>query len=303
MTRSTTLSTPGVTPEVLHGLRQMGRESTPETIVAVTRLLAPLHEGAGFQAPHIVRNLDYGPDARHRLDVHGSGSASADQKPVLVFVHGGGFIAGDKSTPGEFYYDHVGAWAVQQGMVAVTMTYRLAPQHRWPAAAEDIAQAMRWVHDHIAEYRGSPTRVVLVGHSAGAAHVASYVSGHGSGDPSILAGAVMISGLYDPAQAERNPFLMAYYGDDPAEFAAQSALPGLLLSTVPVLFGVAELDVPDFHRQATILLDAMLATHSVIPPFVVVADHTHLSAILALGLDEALGASLSRFVHRVTNAE
>ena len=67
-------------------------------------------------------------------------------------------------------------------------------------------------------------------------------------------------------------------------------------------FGVAELDMPDFHRQATILLDAMPATHSVIPPFVVVADHTHQSAVLWLGLDGALGASPSRFVHRVTNA-
>ena len=112
----------------------------------------------------------------------------------------------------------------------------------------------------------------------------------------------MISGLYEPAQAELNPFLFAYYGDDPAGFAAQSALPGLLSSPVPMLFGVAELDIPDFRRQATILLDAMLATHSVIPPFVVVADHNHLSAILSLGLDGPLRASLSRFVHRVTNA-
>lgn len=108
----------------------------------------------------------------------------------------------------------------------------------------------------------------------------------------------MISGLYEPAHAKRSPLLFAYYGDDPDGFAVQSALPGLLSSPVPMLFGVAELDMPDFHRQATILLDAMPATHSVIPPFVVVADHTHLS----VGLDGALGASLSRFVHRVTNA-
>jgi triacylglycerol lipase len=188
-------------------------------------------------------------------------------------------------------------------MVAVTMTYRLAPQHRWPAAAEDVAQAMAWVHEHIREFGGSPTRVVLVGHSAGAAHVASYVGGHGGGDPSTLAGAVMISGLYEPAQAERSPLLFAYYGDDPARFASQSALPGLQSSRVPMLFGVAELDMPDFHRQATILLDAMLATHSVIPPFVVVGDHNHLSAVLSLGLDEAVGAPLSRFVNRVMIAQ
>lgn len=84
----------GITPEVLHSLRQMGRDFTQETIAAVTQLLTPLHEAAGYQAPHIVRDLAYGPDPRHPLDVHSDGSPSADRKPVLVFVHGGGFIAG-----------------------------------------------------------------------------------------------------------------------------------------------------------------------------------------------------------------
>jgi hypothetical protein len=70
-----------------------------------------------------------------------------------------------------------------------------------------------------------------------------------------------------------------------------------------MLFGVAELDMPDFHRQATILLDAMRATNSVIPSFVVVADHAHLSAVISLGLDGALGASRSRVVDQVTIAQ
>ena len=93
MSRSTALSTPGITPEVLRALRQMGREFTPETVVAVTQLLTPLHRAAGYQAPNVVGDLHYGPDPRHRLDVHSDGGASTDQKPVLVFVHGGGLSA------------------------------------------------------------------------------------------------------------------------------------------------------------------------------------------------------------------
>ena len=61
-------------------------------------------------------------------------------------------------------------------MVGVTMTYRLAPQHQWPAGAQDVGQAVAWVAQNIGEYGGDPSRVVLAGHSAGATHVAGYLA-------------------------------------------------------------------------------------------------------------------------------
>lgn len=199
--------------EVMEELRRIGREFTPETIETVRRLLAPLHEADGYRAPRIERNLSYGPDSRHRLDVHTAAGRPAD-RPVLLYVHGGGFVGGDKSDPELPYYDHLGGWAVRNGMVAVTTTYRLAPQHRWPAAAQDIAAAVGWTRKHVTDLGGDPDNIVLAGQSAGAAHVASFVAGHGGTGAESLAGAVMLSGIYDPATAEQNPLLHAYYGDD-----------------------------------------------------------------------------------------
>ena len=296
------MTTRTLPPEVLEQLRRIGREFTPASIEAVRQLLAPLHEAHGFRAPRIERDLVYGPDPRHRIDVH-AGDDGAAGRPALLFVHGGGFVGGDKSDPVLPYYDHVGGWAVRNGMVALTMTYRLAPAHQWPAAAEDISAALAWTREHVTGFGGDPQRIVLAGQSAGAAHVASFVAGHGGACADALAGAVMLSGIYDPPTAERNAMLEAYFGDDPTMYADRSSVTGLVASDLPMLFGVAELDLPDFHRQAVVLLDAMHQEHGVLPPFVTVPDHTHLSEILALGLDDdAFGSVLARFVHRVTTS-
>ena len=290
-------------PDVLEQLRTIGRDFTPEAIDAVRDLLAPLHEAHEFRAPRVERDLRYGPDPRHQLDVHLPDTAPGSA-PVLLFVHGGGFVGGDKSDPKLPYYDHLGGWAVRNGMVAVTMTYRLAPQYRWPSGAEDIAAAVAWTRTHIADHGGDPDRIVLAGQSAGAAHVASYLAGHagaGSVGSEVLAGAVLLSGIYDPPTAERNFRLHSYYGEDASAYAGRSAVPGLVASQVPLLLAVAELDLPDFHRQAVVLLDALIAARGVLPLFATVPDHTHLSEIFALGLDDdAFGAQWARFVHRVT---
>lgn len=200
---------------------------------------------------------------------------------MVLFVHGGGFVGGEKSDPTLPYYDHVGAWAVRAGLAAVTMTYRLAPGHPWPAGAQDVAAGLRWTRDHIARHGGDPDRIVLVGHSAGAAHAAGYLTGHGEHDgPAAagrVAGAVLLSGSYDPAIAEPSPMLEAYYGDSAGRYPERSVVPGLVACERPLLIGVAELDPPEFHRQAMVLLDAQLAAHGVIPSFVTILDHTHLS--------------------------
>src|SRR6516162_5747600 len=142
-------------PDVTAELRGIGRVFTPETIDVVRRLLTPLHEANGYQAPRIKRDLSYGPDPRHRLDVHLPDTGAAGL-PVLLYVHGGGFVGGDKTAPGSPYYDHVGGWAVRNGMVAVIMTYRLAPRYQWPAAAQDVAAAVSWARENCAGYGGDP---------------------------------------------------------------------------------------------------------------------------------------------------
>lgn len=284
-------------PETLQELRRHGRQLTPQVLAANREMFTAAHEAHGYRAPIIQRDQRYGADARHLLDIHTT--ADAADWPVLLFVHGGGFVTGDKTQPGSPFYDHVGGWATERGMVAVTMTYRLAPAHRWPAGAEDVAAATSWVRQRIAGHGGDPGRIVLAGHSAGATHVASYVAGHAGNPADTVAGAALISGIYDPATSRDHPAVRAYFGDDTDRYPQRSTLSGLVATAVPLLVVVAELDLPGCYPQAAALLDAMLTGRGTLPLFTTVPDHTHLSEISALGLDdEAFGAMLARFTHR-----
>jgi hypothetical protein len=258
--------------DVIARLRALDPVITPEVAQASWALLTPFHEKLGYTAPRIDRDLAYGTHPRHRLDVHLGGQAPAGLVPVFVFVHGGGFVAGDKHSAGSPAYDLVGAWAVRHGWVGVNITYRYAPQAVWPAGAADVAAAVAWIRDHIAGYGGDPDGIVVAGNSAGAVHVADFAAGPG---------------------APPHP----YYGA--AQDPAAAALPGLLESRVPLLFAVAERDPDRFQAAAAEVVAAWAARHGTMPDLVWVDGHNHMSAVPSLGVDEpALGVHLARFVER-----
>jgi len=138
-------------------------------------LYAPLQEKEPYQGVKVERDVKYGPADRNLLDVFMPEAAST-ARPVMIFVRGGAFMAGDKHMPGSPFYDNIMLWAVKNGFVGVNVNYRLAPQAMWPAGTEDVAGVVQWVSDNIAARGGDPARTYLMGHSAGAVHVASYVS-------------------------------------------------------------------------------------------------------------------------------
>jgi acetyl esterase/lipase len=290
-------------PDVIAQLTAMGPTITPELVQGSWALLTPFHEKAGYTAPKIDRDQRYGDHERHRLDVHTSGQPADEPTPVVLFVHGGGFTGGDKHVPGTPMYDHIGAWAVRNGWVGVTMTYRLAPGHRWPAGAEDVARAVQWVRDNITAYGGDPDRIVVAGHSAGCVHVASYLVGHGGGALDGVRGAGLLSGFYTIADRDaRGEIENPYYGDAPA--ATVSTLGGLLEVQVPLLFAVAQSDPPFSHAQVAGLTAAWFARHGTVPQVVWSEGHNHISQIGSIGVDDlALGAQLARFVDRVTSPQ
>ncbi|MEV1132038.1 alpha/beta hydrolase [Agromyces sp. NPDC049794] len=293
----------GLPDDVVAALRADGREFTPDSIARERRLLAPLHEERGYLAARVSRDLRYGPHTRHRLDVHAPEGASG-ARPVLLFVHGGGFTGGDKHDPRLPYYDHVGGWAAAAGLLGVTMTYRLAPDHGWPAGAEDVAGAVGWLEAHAHEHGGDPQRIIVMGQSAGGTHVAGYLAGHGGAIGEGVVGGIVLSALYGPADGGSHPMLEVYYGADASAHPARSAIPGLLRANVPLLLGVAELDPSVFHVQAAALLRAFTAEHGVFPPFITVPDHTHVSAIFSLGLDDEAFADVAlRFIRRVASPD
>jgi acetyl esterase len=83
--------------------------------------------------------------------------------PVLVYFHGGGFLAGSITS----HDGTVRELAAGTGCVAISVDYRLAPEHPYPAALDDCMAALSWAASHAAELGGDPTRIAIGGDSAG----------------------------------------------------------------------------------------------------------------------------------------
>jgi triacylglycerol lipase len=282
---STAWAQPSPMPEELAWkLLELGRVVDPPKTAL---LYAPLQQKEPYQGVRIERDVKYGPADRNLLDVFMPDQASS-ARPVLIYVHGGGFTAGDKRAPGSPFYDNVMLWAVKNGFVGVNVTYRLAPQAVWPSATEDLAAAIQWVSDKIAERGGNPARIYLMGHSAGAVHVASYVSHpefykvKGGG----LAGAILVSGIYDLTATPAGDPERAYFGTDAARYAEQSSLQGLLKTDIPLMAVAAELDPPGFLRQFDLLKGAACKRSTGCAHAIVLPQHSHMSEVYSINTED-----------------
>jgi alpha-L-fucosidase 2 len=90
--------------------------------------------------------------------------------PAAILVHGGGFEAGDKQT----YITYIFEPLSKAGFVWFSINYRLSPQHRFPAATDDVEEAIRWVRRNAERYKVDRDRIALIGESAGG-HLVSHV--------------------------------------------------------------------------------------------------------------------------------
>jgi len=271
-------------------LLALGQDLSPAMLQGTTAVMASI-AAPPDPSIEILRDLQYGPDARNRLDVFRRGRPTG--VPVLVYVHGGGFVMGDKTREGSPFYDNFGQWAAQQGWIGVTMTYRLAPQHRWPSGPEDMARAVTWLRAQVAAYGGDPDSIILVGQSAGAAHVAAYTGlpRFQPGGSAGIAGAVLISGMYDASTQPADPFNSAYFGEGMETRREAQTIDGLLASAVPLLFTISENDPRDFHDQAAQLALAWHRHKGTYPPLEFLRGHNHLSPAQSLGSSETQLAS------------
>jgi acetyl esterase/lipase len=131
-----------------------------------------------------TRNVDYWGDGqrRHRLDIYRSRLTPPRGAPVIVYVHGGAWVMGEKREQGKpMMYE-----LVARGWVCVAINYRLSPKATWPAQMVDAKKALAWVKEHIADYGGDPAFVAVSGGSAGG-HLAALLA-LTAGDPSFQPG-------------------------------------------------------------------------------------------------------------------
>jgi len=282
-------------PEIAQKLTELGRVIDPP---ATARLYAPFQQKEPYFGFRIERDLKYGPAERNLLDIFMPQNVTSG-RPVLIFVHGGAFVRGNKRLPDSPFYDNIMLWAVKSGFIGVNITYRLAPQFPWPAGAEDVAAAVQWVSKEITERGGDPSRIYLMGHSAGAMHVASYVS-----HPEFykvknggVRGAIMVSAIYD---LTANPLAepeQAYFGSDASRYAAQSSLPGLLKTNIPLMAVSSELDLPVFVKQLDLLKEATCKRPAGCARTVMLPQHSHMSEVYSINTaDTRLTDQILEFV-------
>lgn len=152
--------------------------------------VATLNHAAAGDDVTVARDLAYGDDVRQRVDVYrpasaraAAGAADADGAdgvagaaaprsagrglPVVVFLYGGSWQSGSKAD-----YPFVAAALARHGYLTFLPDYRIYPRVRYPAFVEDAARAVAFARAHAAQYGGDPSRIVLIGHSAGAYLVA-----------------------------------------------------------------------------------------------------------------------------------
>ncbi len=182
----------------------------------------------------VERGAAFGGHPRQRLDVYRPArrGPSAAPLPIIVFVYGGSWQSGTREG-----YGFAGRALAARGFLVAVPDYRLVPEVRFPAFLEDSAAAVRWVRANAERLGGDRSRVVLVGHSAGAYNAAMLAL-----DPRWLGpdrravrGLVGLAGPYDFLPLS-GPVTTAAFGNvpnpadtQPIGFASGDDPPALLL--------------------------------------------------------------------------
>ena len=185
-------------------------------------------------------DLVYGNHPRQKLDVYLPNQPLADKAlasggaPMIVFFYGGSWSSGDRAD-----YRFIGEALAAQGIAVVVADYRLSPEVRYPVFVQDSALATRWAFDNAQKYGADPTRIFVMGHSAGAYNAAMLALdkrwlGAVGLSPAKLAGWIGLAGPYDflPISDRKTQVAFEWPNtpvDSQALFHASSASPPALL--------------------------------------------------------------------------
>jgi acetyl esterase/lipase len=142
-------------------------------------------------------NIHYDKYPETVLDILQPSAPALGNRPGVIVIHGGGWVQGDK----EMMLDQYCLPLVRHGLVVANVEYRLAKTAPAPAAVSDVLQAAQWFHDHAAQYKVDPNRILVTGGSAGG-HLALMVAM----TPNVkIAGVIDFFGIADVADQLEGP--------------------------------------------------------------------------------------------------
>ena len=221
-------------------------------------------------------DVRYGPGDGETLDIYPTPAAKA---PVLVFVHGGYWRSSDKSV-----HAFIAPSFTSEGALVVMPNYALCPAVGIEHIVLQMTRALTWVHRHAALYGGDPSRIVVVGHSAGG-HLASMMLScrwkevDASLPAQLVTGAMAISGVFDLEPLRHAPFLKDDIRLTPASVKRLS--PAFFpRPRRPLLAVVGADESAEFQRQACLIRDQWGPTS--VPECEAIAEANHYTILHGL---------------------
>jgi len=300
---------PGMPDELPSSFVATPGQQMPEHLVAAVREI--VSRGAGSQETarlydaeprvyepaeiEVAMDIAYGPHDLHRLDVHTSTMRrSAVPVPVVVYVHGGGFVRGNRHSS-----RNVSDYFASLGLVGVNITYRLAPETKWPAGSRDVTAAVDWVRENITDYGGDPSQIYVVGKSAGAFHVAEFAlrpSVAGDNGPAV-AGIVLVSGTYGADTTDPSQGRIDYFGEDLGRWPQISILDNIERTEIPFLLSISDYDSDATKGSFAELARTLTVDHKRMPRTIQLIGHDHYAPNPSIGtVDTQLSAQILNLI-------
>jgi len=286
----------GMPPDVAVALAAFGHEFDAAVAQQTAALYGPQPRVYDAAEIAVTKDLAYGPHERQHLDIYTRVRRPAEAVPAIVVFHGGGLIGGSRAATA-----NVAEYFASLGYVGVNGGYRLAPDAKWPEGARDVASAVGYLRDHVAEHGGDPSRIFVAGISTGALHAATYVF-----RPELLppdapraAGAILVSGPYtfDFDSAGRGE--LAYFGEDRGRWPERVVTGNVTRADIPVLMTTAEWDNARYTNAYAELFHELVTKHGVVPRYFQSLGHNHSSQLLSVGTsDQSVSSVIVDFIER-----
>ena len=246
---------------------------------------------ANYPIGDIERDVSYGDHPLQKLDIHHNQSKN-DNSPVIIFIHGGAFVRGDKSDHAIF--DNVLNYFTRNGITGVNANYRLAPAYMWPSGSQDVAKIIEWVRSNAKSLNIDKNNIFLMGHSAGAAHVATYSFNEklqvDNGNDGVK-GSILLSGIYANVSSTSKE---NYYGFDknnlPINFIDGRSIPLFIID--------AEYDKTSTQIEAIELILKLCQIQTICPNHKQIPGHNHYSMMYHFNThDDSIARDILDFIN------